>query len=304
MRHIGTLADEQQALRLAAYLFNLGIRSQLDPEAGGIAVWALDEDRIPQAREEFQRFIQDPDNLRYAEAETGARELLAQQQQQERERQRNVIRLKRQWHASNMKGLTFVMIVLSCAAGFANNFGEDITSASWQGLLIDSSLRQGDFLIPKPRFSPMWDVFHGQVWRLITPIFLHVGPVHLLMNMMALHNIGKLIELRFGTRTLGLIVLLTALVSNLSQYAWNGPNFAGMSGVVFGLFGYIWMKSEFDPQAGFKINRNSVFWILGWMVLCFTGWIGPIANAAHLMGLVTGMALGYGPVLARRLMRR
>jgi GlpG protein len=304
MRHIGTLTDEGQALRLAAHLFSLGIRSQLDPEAGGIAVWALDEDRIPQAREEFQRFVQDPENIRYAEAETRARELLAEQQQQERERQRNFVPLKGQWHAVNTKGLTFVLIVVSCAVGFANDFGDDVTSTSWQGLLIDSDLRQGDHLFEKPRFSPQWDVFHGQIWRLITPIFLHVGPVHLLMNMMALHTLGKLIELRFGTRTLGLIVLVIALVSNLSQYAWSGPQFAGMSGVVFGLFGYIWMKGEFDPAAGFRINRNSVIWMLGWMVLCFTGWIGPIANAAHLMGLATGVVLGYGPILFQRMIGR
>ena len=134
--------------------------------------------------------------------------------------------------------------------------------------------------------------------------FVHIGILHLLMNMMALHSIGKLIELRFGTRTLGLIVLLTALVSNLSQYAWSGPHFAGMSGVVFGLFGFVWMKSQFDPAAGFMINRSSVFMMLAWMGLCFTPVFGQIANAAHVMGLVTGMLLGYGPILVQRLMRR
>lgn len=305
MRQIGTLSDERQALRLAAYLFTLGIRSQLESEAGGILIWALDEDRIPQAREEFQRFVEDPNDVRYVAAETQAQKLHDELTQRDRQRQRNIVSLKGRWNMPSTKGLTFVLIVVTCAVGFATDFGDNIDNQVWQTLVIDGNVRIGNDLFEKRRFSPTWDVFRGQVWRLVTPIFLHVGPVHLIMNMMWLHTLGKLIESRFGALTLAWLVVLIAVISNLSQYAWNGPSFAGMSGVVFGLFGYVWIKSEFDPAAGFRITRSSIAMILGWMVLCFTGWLGiPIANAAHFAGLVAGILLGYGPVINRRIFRR
>jgi len=96
------------------------------------------------------------------------------------------------------------------------------------------------------------------------------------------------------------MVLLIALISNLAQYLFKGPSFGGMSGVVFGLFGYIWMKSEFDPGAGMFIPKSSVVLILGFLVICTLGLLGPIANYAHFGGLIVGMILGYGPVVSRR----
>lgn len=306
MRQIGTLPDERQARRLADYLFTLGIRLQLESEQAGIAIWALDEDRVSQARDEFQRFIQNPNDERYAASEAQADLLRKELISKERQRQRNVVTVRGQWNMPAAKGLTFVLIVISCAVGFATDFGEpdQIVKPVWQMLVIDSFVDSAGNLVMKPNFSARWDVFHGQIWRLITPIFLHGSPLHLVMNMMALHSIGKLIEARFGTWRLGVLVLVIAALSNVAQYAYSGPHFAGMSGVVFGLFGFVWMKSEFDPAAGFKITRSSIAMMLGWMILCFTGWIGPIANAAHFVGLVVGILMGYGPVIARRMLGR
>jgi GlpG protein len=304
MRQIGTLTDARQAEVLAAYLFTLGIRSQLESDPEGIQVWALDEDRIPQAREEFQRFVQDPNDGRYVSAETQALKLHEQLAQKDRQRQRNIVSVKGRWNMPSTKGLTFALIVISCAAWFATDFGERPDNQIRQSLLIDRYIDANGIPMLKPAFSPRWDVLHGQIWRLITPIFLHFGPMHLIMNMMALHSLGKLIEARFGTLKLARLVALIAVVSNLSQYAWTGTGFGGMSGVVFGLFGYVWIRSEFDPAAGFRITRSSITMMLGWMVLCFTGLVGPIANAAHVVGLVAGILLGYGPVLSGRIFRR
>jgi GlpG protein len=70
-------------------------------------------------------------------------------------------------------------------------------------------------------------------------MFLHFSPLHLLFNMMWLKDLGGVIEVRRGRwRYLGL-VLLIAGISNLAQGIVSGPFFGGMSGVVFGLFGYI-----------------------------------------------------------------
>ena len=100
------------------------------------------------------------------------------------------------------------------------------------------------------------------------------------------------------------MVLVIGLISNVTQYLYHGPNFGGMSGVAFGLFGYAWIKSEFDPDAGIFIPPRSVAMMLGWLVLCMTGLLGPIANAAHFAGLIVGILIGYGPVIRRRLLGR
>jgi GlpG protein len=65
-----------------------------------------------------------------------------------------------------------------------------------------------------------------------------------------------------------------------------------MSGVVFALFGYIWMKSLHEPEQGMFVHPNTVTIMLFWLVLCMTGLVGPIANAAHVAGLVVGVVFG------------
>jgi GlpG protein len=136
-------------------------------------------------------------------------------------------------------------------------------------------------------------VRQGEIWRLVTPIFLHFNVLHLLFNMMMLREFGSFIERRFGSAQLGLLVLGTAVLSNLGQMLWEGPNFGGMSGVDYGLLGFLWIRGKYDPRAGFELNPGSVKMMLIWLVLCYTGLMGSIANMAHTVGLLTGMAWGY-----------
>jgi GlpG protein len=110
--------------------------------------------------------------------------------------------------------------------------------------------------------------------------------------MWALYDFGRQIEFRRGSWRLGLLVLVTAAASNLAQYGADHPAFGGMSGVVFGLFGYIWMKARFDPDAGLYMHPNTVVFVLFWGVLCTTGYVGPIANYAHGAGLAAGVMVG------------
>ena len=59
-----------------------------------------------------------------------------------------------------------------------------------------------------------------------------------------------------------------------------------------GLFGYIWMKGIYQPEQGMGVHPNSVNIMLLWLVLCMTGVLGPIANAAHVVGLAVGIVFG------------
>ena len=133
----------------------------------------------------------------------------------------------------------------------------------------------------------------------MTPIFMHVNILHIFFNMWWLVDLGTMIEIRRGTLRLALLILVSAVISNFGQYYWmertdpGEPHlFEGMSGVVYALFGYIWMKGLYEPEQGMILHPNTITIMLLWLVLCMTGAIGPIANAAHFMGLVAGVALG------------
>ena len=101
-----------------------------------------------------------------------------------------------------------------------------------------------------------------------------------------------------GTLRYAYLVLITAIFSSLLQgllpeQLFGYPFFGGLSGVVFGIFGFLLMKSNLRPEIGIRLSQTSVMIMLGWMVLGFTGMMGPIANMAHLGGFVSGVLLAY-----------
>lgn len=176
--------------------------------------------------------------------------------------------------------LTIVLIGLSVLASLAPLAG---STGALEPLLIASPGSQG---LP--------EVMRGEVWRLVTPIFVHFGFLHILFNMMWLWDLGGALERRKGPLFLGAFVLATGIASNLAQYLITGsPLFGGMSGVVYGLLGYVWMQGRFNPDFGIALHQSTVVMMLGWYVLCWTGLLGPIANWAHTAGLLVGVAWGF-----------
>jgi GlpG protein len=136
------------------------------------------------------------------------------------------------------------------------------------------------------------DIQKGELWRLVSPIFLHFGPLHILFNCIMTYQLGGAIEINRGSLKLAAMVILIAVPSNLAQYWFSGPMFGGLSGVVYGLFGYMWMKSLYDPQSSFFIPPNMVIILIGWFLLCIAGVVGNVANYAHGFGLGTGIVIG------------
>ncbi len=148
-------------------------------------------------------------------------------------------------------------------------------------------------LIASPGSQGFTDVLHGEVWRLVTPILVHFGVLHILFNMMWLWDLGGSLERLRGAAFVGLFVVTAAIASNVAQYAIAGnPYFGGMSGVVYAMLGYVWMRGRRDPAFGIALQSGTVMMMLAWYVLCWTGLLGPIANWAHTAGLLLGVAWG------------
>jgi GlpG protein len=110
--------------------------------------------------------------------------------------------------------------------------------------------------------------------------------------------LGGRIERLSGSLHLILLVILSALVSNMSQFVWSGSiHFGGMSGVIYGLLGYIWIRNLLAPHPLIRLPNQLILFMIGWLFVCMTGILDillgvGIANAAHATGLVIGMLLG------------
>ena len=287
MRSIGNLPDEAQARRFGDYLVAQGIRNEVEPDSGAAwSVWIKEEDQVTAAQAGLEHFRANPDadefrNAASAAAKTRAAEAgeLAAYQRRVRTRQSLFPKLG----GYGVGPLTFGLIFLCGAVAIYSKLGANRESLQWM-LLADPANANGTFL-PEVRA--------GQWWRLITPVFIHFGLLHLLFNMMWLYQLGCMIEGRLGTLKLAFLVVATGALPMLAQYVMSGPGYVGgMSGVVYGLAGYVWMRGKYDRASGVFLDRQTLQWLLVWLVICFTGFIGNIANTAHVAGLVIGMAWG------------
>ena len=142
-----------------------------------------------------------------------------------------------------------------------------------------------------------------QWWRLFTPAFLHFGAIHIIFNLIWWWLLGSQLERAFGSVSLAVIFAIAAISSNVAQLLVSGPNFGGLSGVVYALFGYVWWIGLLRPQWGMGLPNNLVYFLLGWLALGYFDvlWVN-MANEAHLFGLISGclMALATHQLAGNR----
>jgi GlpG protein len=295
MRHIGQLPGGQARI-FSDFLVTQGIRNEVDRENdGSYAIWIRDEDQVHDAMQLLSRYVSNPDAPEYSRAAEEAEQTRLREQkdlQRFRQRVRSRKSVFPQMGGYGVGILTYALIVVSIVFAVLTKLGTD-----------EESLRP--FFITDPQYGgrSLPEVSSGQVWRLFTPMFLHFGPIHLVFNMMWLYQLGCMIEARRSTSNLLFVIVVTELCSSLAQFYVTGhSNFGGMSGVVYGLAGYVWIRGKYDRASGLFLDTPSLIILLAWMVLCYvTKWFGPVANTAHLVGLISGMLLGgVSAYLARR----
>jgi GlpG protein len=295
LRQIGTLPKGHDVKVLEDHLLGLGMTTRFDDRPEGWVVWVYNEDHFAKAQQELEAFRDNPGDPRYQAASEEAVRVRQKQKLAEKQFRKNVVDMSQRWGRVPWRRRPLTLALLSaCIAVYL----------STQSPSLSGPLERGMYLLTyhhDPQGFEHWDgleaVRRGEVWRLITPIFLHFGPIHLLGNMMWLYYLGTVIEVRRGSLWLAVLVFGSAIVSNLGQYVLEGPSrFGGMSGVVYALFGYVWMKTLYHPLEGMFVDSRNVSLMLLWFVLCTTGAVGPIANGAHGVGLVVGIVLGLSPL--------
>lgn len=134
----------------------------------------------------------------------------------------------------------------------------------------------------------------GEWWRLITSVFVHIGVVHLGLNMYALFSVGVYLEPALGRWRFLALYLVSGVFASLTSTWWHENTVsAGASGAIFGLYGVFLalLASKLLDEHIRKSMFTSIAIFVGYNLLY--GLKAGVDNAAHIGGLVSGFALGY-----------
>lgn len=136
-------------------------------------------------------------------------------------------------------------------------------------------------------------IVFNEWWRLITPIFLHIGLAHLVFNMLIVYFLGSQLEMVFGHGKYLILYMFSGIMGNLFSFAFNSSISAGASTAIFGLFISTIVLSKIYPnrfqlqaiarQYGVLIGLNIIFGLFS------TG----VDNMGHIGGLVGGYLISY-----------
>jgi GlpG protein len=198
--------------------------------------------------------------------------------------------------------ITYALVLLS-VCGYLLNFAPH----SWVVKVT---------FMPVPLPGQAWPaVWHywlstGEFWRILTPTFLHWSLLHLVFNALCVLEFGKRLEAQLGRLGYVGLFLFTALWGNLAQFT-HQPNhgFGGISSVVYGFLGFMAWTQWRLPSTSLRLPQGMILFMLVCLGLGFSGWldsfIGPMANAGHLGGLVSGVvaAVAAGFICPDRLRR-
>ncbi|MEM9702802.1 MAG: rhomboid family intramembrane serine protease [Planctomycetota bacterium] len=319
-----TELPQSQAELLADVLLTGGTSALVRPGVaeGHAGVWVIEEDALESAKQTLAEFLADPTADRFAAAKKQAGRLRSADRKERKAAAKRIRRGRDTFRdAASMplwqRAPISLGLLAACAA--AAVFGWDPDGDPIYILWArEEPLLRWLYLVPVFEVNGEWlwnpvkglsaTFESGQLWRFVTPIFLHHDPLHLLFNSMWIVTLGVGFERAFGPWRLLAFVFVTAAGSNVSEYYADmqfglpilglldfregNPMGGGMSGVVYALFGFVWGRAK-AGDSGVYLPPNTVFYMVGWLVICTTGELGPIGNIAHASGLLLGLAIGW-----------
>ncbi|WEM42387.1 rhomboid family intramembrane serine protease GlpG [Photobacterium sp. DA100] len=276
MHRLAGLDNPRQAQAFIDYMASRGISLVMAPEPEGLfALWLEDGQHLVEAEAELNQFLANPYDRKYQAAS---------------------------WDVAESRTAKFYYrspSLLGLIRAQAGPFTLLVMAASVAIYLLWL------FGMQQPVFSlmhfPLMDGDEWQLWRFFSHALIHFSTLHVIFNCLWWWILGGQLERHSGSAKLLQVFLISALVSGFAQFWFHGPNFGGLSGVVYALLGYIWWMGWLAPQRGLSIPKPYVVFMLVWLVLGFADILGmSVANMAHLFGLLSGCALGWADAKLRR----
>lgn len=320
MRRIGTLSDPAHARRFADFLVTLKIDCVVDQESTGEGantsvtchLWIRDETHVETAKSEFDAFVAAPEDPKYQvqdDAERIRKEKIAEERRKQKLRQPVRHRANSALMGISLRQQTIpvVITILVCSllVGLVTLSERPRTLIQGEYTLAQQTTNTLSF-VDRIEYSKTGDAWvairRGEVWRLITPVFLHGDLMHLAFNMLMLWFLGSAIERLQGSWFLASLFLFGGVVGNLVQVllppesqlpdvlsGFAGSPFAiGASGAVYALFGYLWIRPILSPSFPINMPQINIVIMLGWLFVCLF-LVEGIANGAHFGGLAAGV---------------
>ena len=190
----------------------------------------------------------------------------------------------------NTRSVYFYIIFIAVSLTFFTNFGFSSLLEPFLFLKNNGSSFHPSF---EDTFLLSWEL-----WRLITPTFLHFSFTHLIFNCLWIYILGSKIEIIDGKGIFLTLFLFTSVASNLGQYFLTGNYlFGGLSGAVYGLLGYCFILDLDNRGQRYDLPHALYIFMFFWLLTGFTGLLkvfgfGDVANMAHLVGMIAGFFLG------------
>lgn len=262
------LRDPRMAQAFIDYMASRGIEIQMMPEGDGqFALWLSDAQHQIEVEAELKQFVSNPSDGKYQAASWDMAES-----------RKSVLNYSSPSLLAMIKakaGPFTLSMMLVCIVIFS-------MSQLGMGNAVFNALHFPD------QTSQQW-----QLWRWFTHALLHFSILHITFNLLWWWYLGGDIEKKLGSKKMIQIFLVSAALSGVGQYWVEGANFGGLSGVVYACLGYLWIMSYKAPHLGLHIQKSLVVFMLVWLVLGFVQPFMAIANTAHLVGLVSGVAIAF-----------
>ncbi|WP_375171244.1 rhomboid family intramembrane serine protease [Marinobacter sp.] len=275
MYRVKQLETNVNLAAFSRWLAGQGVAHRITEEGGHQVLWLENPDHAEPVLEALERFLAEPE----------LRDAVERQQH-------SPVFVRGSWQPSPRHApLVLGVIIAAVVMVWATSLGRNELAAAL--MVVDP--RTFDWTTMAGRIDALANTLaSGQVWRLLTPDFLHFSWTHIIFNAVMLWFLGSQVEWFDGRGRLVVLFLATSIFSNGLQYLVSGPLFGGLSGVVYGILGYCWLSQRKAPR--FQFPPALVTFAVAWMVIGFTPLtellgLGRMANEAHLGGFVSGVAL-------------
>jgi len=265
------------ALLFANYLLSIGITAnvQVDntqPDSEQFVVHCQ-ANKLAQAQQLFEQFIENPHDEKYQQAAWNNGDITKITSSSP-----SLLTTFKKEFLAHAGVVTLTIFAICWLVFLASRLG-------WSNLLF----QQLHFFEQLSR-----EQLFEEPWRILGPALFHFSWLHIVFNTMWWWQLGGSIERIMGKGALIQLFLVSAILSNLGQFMVSGPNFGGLSGVVYGVVGYVWWAGWLAPEKGLHLSQSIIGFLLFWLLLGYVD-VLPVsmANTAHLLGLLSGCLLAW-----------
>jgi membrane associated rhomboid family serine protease len=160
-----------------------------------------------------------------------------------------------------------------------------------------------DFLVllfTGANFNPL--TLGGQPWRLLSSMFMHANAIHLLVNMMALYNIGSVLEEKIGSTRILVIYMIAGIAGGLASLVFNlFLASVGASGAIFGIYGYLLLSEIVENYYNREALQSILISFAIFLVVTYLlAQQANVDNAAHAGGFAAGLILAAWHTFTKR----